>query len=83
MRVVHLGHFFVFAKIQLAVSLSLLHFKDHSESCMHEQGSCASSPHRKQKGFEQVQFTFVTPDPIATFAHPGAGQYLIFLLVSM
>ena len=47
----------MFARIQLAVSLSLMHLRDHSANWVQEHGSCASSPHRKQKGFEQVQFT--------------------------
>jgi hypothetical protein len=32
MRVLHLGHFFVFDRIQFAVSLSLLHLWSHFSS---------------------------------------------------
>jgi hypothetical protein len=81
--VLHFGHFFVFAKIQLAVSLSFTHFWAHSANCAQLHGSCASSPHLKQKGYEQSHRTVVTPEPIATFSQPGAGQYFIVLLLSM
>ena len=83
MRVLHLGHFFVLAKIQLAVSLSFMHLVAHSESCAHEHGSWASSPHRKQNGWVHAHRTVVTPEPTATLSHPAAGQYRIVLLVSM
>lgn len=54
------------------VSDSFMHFSVHSASCAQDEGSWASSPHRKQNGYEQEQRTVVTPDPIAT---ESAGPY--------
>jgi hypothetical protein len=40
-------------------------------------------PQRMQNGWPQLHRTIVTPEPTATFSHPGAGQYFMFLQVSM
>lgn len=57
MRVLHLGHCLVLARIQLAVSLSFWHFSFHMASSSHEAGSCASSPQRKQNTDPQLHRT--------------------------
>ena len=82
MRVWHFGHLFVFAKIQLAVSLSFEHFTFHSLTRSQLAGSCTSSPHRKQKERPHEQSTCVTPFPTAILSQPGAGQKRNFGLAS-
>ena len=49
MRTVHMGHFLVLARIQLAVSLSLPHFSSQTPRLAQSTGWCASRLHLKQK----------------------------------
>lgn len=80
MRVRHLGHLRVLARIQLAVSDSFRHFSAHVTMSSHVAGTCASSPHLKQKRTPHLQSTARSEEeveeaePMATKSQPRPGH---------
>jgi hypothetical protein len=91
MRVLHLGQHLVFAKIQLAVSLSFLHLSCHRPSSAQEQGACGSSPHLRQKSVPHLHSAThaanpdeakVDDDAMATFVQPGPGHHRVNPFIS-
>nr|CAB3454225.1 unnamed protein product [Digitaria exilis] len=80
----HFGQCFVLASTHLAVSPSEVLLTTHARVVSHDDGRCASSPHRKQNTWLQRHVTSYAPDPgcdRTARVHPGPGHHRTYLLV--